>query len=92
MVVVAYDVADDARRERLSNLLSGYGPRVQLSVFEARLSRRTQLRELRAAVRRIIDHEEDQVRFYELSREAYANTYIVGAREIEEHRDFWLIT
>jgi CRISPR-associated protein Cas2 len=32
--VIAYDIADDGRREDVATLLSGYGPRVQLSVFE----------------------------------------------------------
>jgi CRISPR-associated protein Cas2 len=31
---VTYDIADDRRREDVATLLSGYGPRVQLSVFE----------------------------------------------------------
>ena len=33
--VVTYDIADDGRREDVATLLSGYGPRVQLSVFDA---------------------------------------------------------
>ena len=35
--VVTYDIADDRRREDVATLLSGYGPRVQLSVFECDL-------------------------------------------------------
>jgi CRISPR-associated protein Cas2 len=32
--VITYDIADDGRRDDVATLLSGYGPRVQLSVFE----------------------------------------------------------
>ena len=91
MVVVTYDMADDRRRERLSTLLSGYGPRVQLSVFECMVRTKKEVKELRAKVRAIVDAEEDQVRFYQIAAENMSRTYVVGAREIEERRDFWLI-
>ena len=32
--LVTYDIGDDERREDISLFLTGYGPRVQLSVFE----------------------------------------------------------
>lgn len=35
--VIAYDVSDDRRRSRLASLLSRYGSRLQLSVFECEL-------------------------------------------------------
>lgn len=37
--VITYDIADD-RREDVATLLSGYGPRVQLSLFECGLRNR----------------------------------------------------
>jgi len=36
--LVAYDIADDDRREGVALYLSGYGPRVQLSVFDVELA------------------------------------------------------
>jgi len=36
--VVAYDVADDAEREKVAKILQGFGDRVQKSVFECRLT------------------------------------------------------
>lgn len=91
LLVVAYDVADDLRRERLATLLSGYGPRVQLSVFECEVRTRKEVSQLRGRIRETIDRELDQVRIYELSKDAASKTVIIGAREIEERRDFWLI-
>jgi CRISPR-associated protein Cas2 len=32
--LIAYDIADDRRREDVATVLSGYSPRVRLSVFE----------------------------------------------------------
>ena len=64
VVVVAYDIVDDTRREDVASLLSGYGPRVQLSVFECQVRSQTELQSLRAQLRSLIDPLEDQVRIY----------------------------
>lgn len=37
--VIAYDITDDGRRSRVAEYLSGWGWRVQKSVFECNLSR-----------------------------------------------------
>ncbi len=89
--VVAYDVADDSRREQLAMLLSGYGPRVQLSVFECSVRTRAEAHALRASIRDIVDVVEDQVRIYQLEADQQRRTVIIGAREIEERQDFWLL-
>ncbi|MFN3346423.1 MAG: CRISPR-associated endonuclease Cas2 [Candidatus Bipolaricaulaceae bacterium] len=62
-VVVAYDIADDRRRERVAKILEGYGERVQYSVFECRLDR-VQYLKLRHALLEVIEAEEDMVSFY----------------------------
>ncbi len=54
LVLVCYDVTNDARRERLSAMLSGFGDRIQYSVFACALSdleRRQLLRRLTRYVR-----------------------------------------
>ena len=33
-VVVCYDIPDDKRRNRISEILEGFGERVQFSIFE----------------------------------------------------------
>ena len=63
--VISYDIPDDRRRNQLANALKGFGTRVQYSVFEAHLSR-TQYKELKRAVSRIINPSEDSVRYYRL--------------------------
>src|SRR5580692_8100419 len=60
--VVTYDIADDHRREDVATLLSGYGPRVQLSVFECDVRNRQEGADLQAKLRTLIDPVEDQVR------------------------------
>lgn len=62
-VVVAYDISDDRRRERVAKILEGFGERVQYSVFECRLDKVQYLR-LRHALEDVIRADVDVVSFY----------------------------
>ena len=90
--VVTYDIADDRRREDVATLLSGYGPRVQLSVFECDLPTRRAAAVLQSTLRALIDPVEDQVRLYPLDERAARRVAVIGARVIEERQDFWIVT
>ena len=65
--VVAYDIPNDKRRKKVSDLLEGYGKRVQYSVFECQLTP-TKYDELRSRLKKSVKLSEDSVRFYPLSR------------------------
>ncbi|RMF71111.1 MAG: CRISPR-associated endonuclease Cas2 [Acidobacteria bacterium] len=75
--VVAYDVVDDARRNRLCRLLKTRLEHVQKSVFEGEVPERALLR-LKAAISRIIDAEQDTVRIYRLCGRCVPMTEILG--------------
>jgi CRISPR-associated protein Cas2 len=90
--VVTYDIADDRRREDIATLLSRYGPRVQLSVFECEFRTRRETGRVQAKLRDLIDPLEDQVRLYPLDERAARRIAVIGARMIEERQDFWIIT
>lgn len=89
--VITYDIADDRRREDVATLLSGYGPRVQLSVFECEFRTRQECAGLQGKLRDLIDPVEDQVRLYPLDDRAARRVAVIGARMIEERQDFWII-
>jgi CRISPR-associated protein Cas2 len=91
IVIVCYDITDDHRREDVAALLSGYGPRVQLSVFECDVGSTDNLRSLRAALRERIDPLTDQVRLYPTTATTFGERYIIGARMVEERSDFWIV-
>ncbi len=65
--VIVYDITCDKRRKKISDLLEGYGQRVQYSVFECVLSQ-TKYSELQKRLRKQIKSSEDSVRFYPLSK------------------------
>lgn len=91
IVVIAYDIADDSRREDVAMLLSGYGPRVQLSVFECQIRSTDELRRLRAEIRVRVDPLEDQVRVYPTTAQTFADRVVIGARTVEERADYWIV-
>lgn len=92
LYLITYDIADDRRREDVATLLSGYGPRVQLSVFECEVRTRREATVLRGALRNLIDPIEDQVRVYPLDERAARGVIVIGARVIEERQDFWIVS
>ena len=90
LVLVVYDVPDDARRLKLSNLLEGYGRRVQYSVFECFLSLK-QMRQLHGKVKRRVKLEEDNVRFYWISEDALSRVLTIGSPPPEPPPDLYII-
>lgn len=67
MYVVAYDISDNRRRNRLFKTLKRYGTSVQESVFECHLTPE-QFVILKRDVDLVIKPKLDQVRYYELCR------------------------
>jgi CRISPR-associated protein Cas2 len=89
-VICCYDIADDSRRARVSDLLQAHGPRVQYSVFEIRVPSRAQLESLLRQLAGLADPIEDQIRLYLLGARP-ASPRIIGARTLEEWRDFIIV-
>ncbi len=77
LYVVAYDIPCDKRRKKVSDLLEGYGKRVQYSVFECLLSQ-DKYKELCKRLNKRVKLAEDSVRFYPLSRHTLAQVETWG--------------
>lgn len=91
LVVVVYDIPDDRRRLKLSNLLEGYGRRVQYSVFECFLKAK-EMRQLYQAVGKLVKPDQgDNVRFYWITKEAMSKVLTIGSPPPEEPPDLYII-
>lgn len=77
LYVVTYDVSCDKRRKKVSDLLEGYGQRVQYSVFECVLTA-AKYGELRQRLKPRIKEGEDSIRFYPLSRHTLLQIEVWG--------------
>lgn len=64
--IVVYDLPDNKRRQKVHDLLKGYGTWVQYSTFECVLTKR-KFTELQNRLRRLLVLTEDSIRFYPLS-------------------------
>lgn len=63
--IVSYDITSDDRRTALFETLKGFGEHIQYSVFSCELND-TSLTKLQARVADIIQHDVDQVLFFDL--------------------------
>ncbi|TVQ42983.1 MAG: CRISPR-associated endonuclease Cas2 [Gloeocapsa sp. DLM2.Bin57] len=81
--VVVYDIPCDKRRKKIADLLEGYGKRVQYSVFECVLSR-PKYRELQKRLKYVFKSEEDNIRFYSVSRHTLDQVEAWGGPPITE--------
>lgn len=75
--IVAYDSPSNKRRRKIAELLTGYGQRLQWSVFECRLLRDEQKTLLRR-LQRLVKADEDRVRLWPLSETGQARVIQIG--------------
>ncbi len=86
MVVVSYDVSTssaggEGRLRRVAKACRDYGQRVQFSVFEIEVDP-AQWALLRDRLCKLIDQEQDTLRFYFLGRNWQRNVEHVGAKPV----------
>jgi CRISPR-associated protein Cas2 len=81
--IIVYDIPCDKRRQKISELLEGYGKRVQYSVFECLLNQ-NQYTELKKRLHKQINSSEDSIRFYPLSKHTFNQIETWGEPPITE--------
>ena len=94
-LVVAYDIADTkgagAKRLReVHDLCCEYGSRVQLSVFECRLTP-TRYADLRYQLESLIDPQQDCVHIYHFARAVSESKTILGTPSKRDVGDAWIL-
>jgi CRISPR-associated protein Cas2 len=89
-LVLAYDIPNDKRRERLRKTLLRFGNPVQYSVFECDLSPR-QLVRMRKAVLAVISLPEDNVRYYTLCRGCVQVAEVFGGKPVTQRRTLYVV-
>lgn len=77
LYVIIYDISVDKRRKKVSDLLEGYGRRVQFSAFECVLSDR-KFEELKSRLAKVVKMDDDSVRFYPISRHTLGQVVVWG--------------
>lgn len=75
--VIAYDIADDKRRNRIAKLLGDYGYRANYSVFECFVNE-TELEKIKTEMVKHLKPKHDTVLFYYLCKNCIEKTERLG--------------
>lgn len=81
LYVIAYDIVDDKRRNRISKILEKYGSRVNFSVFECMFTD-SQLLLVQRKIGDMIDSDEDTVVYYPCCVNCYTKIVYQPCRRI----------
>ncbi len=77
-LIITYDISETTRRNKISNLLSSYGFRVNYSVFEFNISKfkyQIMINELQK-----ISKKEDNIRIYIQTKETIRKSFILNSK------------
>lgn len=81
--LITYDIPSNKRRKKISDLLAGYGKRVQLSVFECVLPAK-KYQELQKRLQTVVNLAEDNLRFYPITGHTLAQVETWGGPPLTE--------
>ncbi len=85
--VIAYDIVNDRRRNRVAKFLEGEGRRIQKSVFECELSSPEELRRVTTRLKKLLKTAEDCCHIYQVCGECLPKRITLGnAIESEIHQ------
>lgn len=87
LYVIAYDISSDRRRTKVHKVLCGFGQWTQYSLFECYLTKKEHLT-LREKLDRILEPDDDSVRFYPLCVACVEKVETVGSEAPEEKEVF----
>ncbi|MDP3453139.1 MAG: CRISPR-associated endonuclease Cas2 [Bacteroidales bacterium] len=76
-IVVAYDISDDRRRQKVVKILVNYGVRSNYSVFECVLTE-TQVNTMKNRLEKIVESKSDCVLYYYLCKSCVVKRESVG--------------
>jgi CRISPR-associated protein Cas2 len=88
--IVTYDITSDKRRQKISDILEGYGQRVQYSVFECILHQK-KYHELRKRLKKLFENEEDSIRFYPVSQHTLSQVETWGGLPVTKEANSIII-
>lgn len=83
--VIAYDISEDKRRNKVFGTLQGFGRWTQYSLFECWLTKK-QLLVLQSRLQRYLDARVDSVRFYPLCVMDVSRVETVGGEKPREDK------
>jgi len=78
LYLIAYDITEDSLRNQIYKYLSGWGRRVQKSVFECKL-KPDEIKEVTSHIQGLIGEENDRCHIYRLCAECVSLKTVIGS-------------
>lgn len=88
--IIAYDIKNDKRRNRVAKTMKDYGTRVQYSVFECNLEDKM-LEKMKDRLSTVIDTKEDNIRIYKLCNACNGSIDVFGSGKVTEDEDVYIV-
>jgi CRISPR-associated protein Cas2 len=85
--VIAYDIPSDKRRNKVHDVLQGFGKWTQYSLFEVWVTKK-QMLILKQRLARHLKESEDSVRFYPMCAMCISRTETVGGEKPKDDKVF----
>jgi CRISPR-associated protein Cas2 len=85
--VIAYDITDNKRRNKVHDVLEGFGKWTQFSLFEVWVTKK-QMLTLQQRLARHLNADEDSVRFYPICAMCVSRVETVGSAKPKEDKVF----
>ncbi len=79
LYLIAYDISNNKKRNKVAELLEQYGERINLSVFECMLTHK-QVDELSEKLKQMIA-KTDSIKIYFICKSCYAKSRSIGQRD-----------
>ena len=89
LYVFSYDVRKDSVRRKVAERLEGELARVQMSVFEGRMTK-AEAHELSIEILSLLE-EGDSLRVYAVTPMGLRNSIVHGGAPLAEDHDFWIV-
>jgi len=90
-IIVAYDIANPRRLNRVAKVIKDYGIRVQKSIFEVEVDRKC-FDEMKTRVEKVIEPSEDGVKYFPVCEKCAGTLEIIGQGVyIEPDEEFYIL-
>lgn len=89
-IIVAYDIPENKRRERLRKALLTFGNPVQKSVFECDLTPR-QLEKMTRVIKAIMSKDDDNVRYYQICKACAKMVEAFGGKPLDRIKGVYVV-
>ncbi len=91
MYLVTYDITSNKIRNKIAKCLSGYGNRVQYSVFECEIHPKKFKQLYRELLKRMEKSEEGNIRIYYIDEFSRSNMLVIGDKSERMEKDVLFI-